>query len=65
MMGVRENFQEEFYYNFPLGNKVSKDHLLRKIKEQAGFSFIYELVKDNYSHTGASSVDPVVVLSLP
>jgi len=55
---------ERWLYGFRLEDKVPKDHLLRKIKTELDFDFIYDLVKDTYSHTGAPSIDPVVVFKL-
>ena len=41
---------------------VPKDHLLRKIEEAIDWSFIYDIVKDRYSHeTGRPSIDPVTL----
>jgi len=64
MMTRRDSFTEELYYGFSLESKVPKDHILRKIKKKIDFSFIYDLVEDKYSHTGAPSIDPVVVFKL-
>lgn len=61
---TRRAGQSKMYYNFSLDEKVPKDHLLRKINEAIDFSFIYPMVKDYYSHTGAPSVDPVVVFKM-
>lgn len=64
MMTKREAFPEELYYGFSLEDKVPDDHLLRRIKECVDFSFVYGLVDKHYSHTGAPSIDPVVVFKL-
>ena len=45
---------------------VPKDHLLRKIEEAIDWSFIYDIVKDRYSHeTGRPSIDPVTLIKIP
>lgn len=47
-----------------LDSLVPSDHLLRKIDETISFDFIYELVEDLYSETGAPSIDPVVLIKI-
>jgi len=64
MMSRRGSKGERFIYGFSLEERVPADHLLRKIAAAIDFSFIYELVADHYSHTGAPSVDPIVVFKL-
>jgi len=64
MLTRKETFEEELFYGFSLDAKVPQDHLLRKIKQAIDFSFIYDLVEDKYSNTGAPSIDPVVVFKL-
>jgi len=61
MMG-RKGFQGKWFYNFSLKNRVPQDHLLRFVAAAVDFSFVRDLVRDTYSHTGAPSVDPVVDL---
>lgn len=63
-MSMGKGSQEEIYTYFSLEDVVPEDHLLRKIKKAVDFSFVYDLVKDLYSHTGAPSIDPVVVFKL-
>ncbi len=42
---------------------VPKDHLLRIIDKAIDWTFIYDLVKDKYSHdTGRPSMDPVTLI---
>jgi len=42
---------------------VPKDHILRDIDRTLDFDFIYDEVKDLYSHdNGRPSVDPVVAI---
>jgi transposase len=43
---------------------IPKDHLLVKIDSLIDFSFVYEIVKDNYSDIGRKSEDPVVLFKL-
>lgn len=63
-MTTSGGFQEEILIHFSLDEVVPEDHLLRKIKKAIDFSFVYDLVRDLYSHTGAPSIDPVVVFKL-
>lgn len=45
---------------------VPKDHLLRKIDKAIDWEFIYDLVKDKYSHeVGRPSIDPVTLIKIP
>lgn len=44
---------------------VTEDHLVGKLDACIDFSFIYDLVKDNYSaETGSPSIDPVVLFKI-
>lgn len=64
MMTRRSKDRERWVYGFSLEDRVPEDHLLRKIKKAIDFNFIYPLVEKHYSHTGAPSIDPVVVFKL-
>lgn len=63
MMGKKER-GEKLYYDFSLDDKVPQDHILRRIAEAVDFSFVHEIARPYYSHTGKPSVDPVVVLKM-
>lgn len=44
---------------------VPEDHIVRKIEAAVDFSFIYDLVRDLYSHeSGRPSIDPVVLFKI-
>jgi len=59
MMGQRK-FNMKTHHNLCLDDLVSPSDLYRKIDDLIDFSFIYELAKESYSHTGQPSLDPVV-----
>jgi transposase len=63
MMGKKER-GEKLYYDFSLEDKVPREHILRQIAEAVDFSFVHEIARPYYSHTGKPSVDPVVVLKM-
>jgi transposase len=63
MMG-RKDFQAKWFYNFSLEDRVPQDHLLRSVAKAVDFSFVRDLVRHTYSHTGTPSVDPVVVFKM-
>lgn len=64
MMTRRDSDSERWIYGFSLDERIPSEHLLRKIKGAIDFDFIYKLVSEHYSHTGAPSVDPVIVFKL-
>lgn len=43
---------------------IPKDRLIVKIDSLIVFSFIYDLVKNNYSDIGRKSADPVILYKL-
>jgi len=63
MMGQRK-FNMKQFHNLSLDDLVSPNDLYRKIDGMIDFSFIYELAKESYSHTGQPSLDPVVFFKI-
>lgn len=63
MMGQKV-FQEKFFYNFSLSQRVPEDHILRKLCEVVDLSFVRGLTAPYYSYTGHPSVDPVVLFKM-
>lgn len=65
MMGHQEDFQPKlFYHQVNLGQRVPKDHTLRRIQEKIDFDFVYGEVKGTYGDNGNVSVPPPVILKL-
>ncbi len=60
----RKGFQGKWFYGFSLEDRVPQDHLLRSVAEAVDFTFVRDLVRHTYSHTGAPSVDPVVIFKM-
>ena len=63
MMG-RRKFNMKQYHKLCLDDLVSPGNLYRRMDEAIDFSFIYDLAKEAYSHTGQPSLDPVVFFKL-
>jgi transposase len=63
MMGQRK-FNMKTHHNLCLDDLVSPNDLYRKIDGLIDFSFIYELAKESYSHTGQPSLDPAVFFKI-
>jgi transposase/uncharacterized protein (UPF0179 family) len=65
MMGQERGFQPKlFYHQINLGQRVPRDHILRKIEEKIDFGFIYAEVKDTYGDNGNVSIPPPVILKM-
>jgi transposase len=43
---------------------IPQDHLVRKIREQIYFDFIYEEAEPYYSKTGRPSINPVYLMNM-
>ena len=63
MMGIK-NSSGKLLYWFSLEDRVPDKHLLRSINDAIDFSFIRTIAEPFYSHTGAPSADPIVVLKM-
>ena len=63
MMRIKQK-ESKLFYNFSLSGRVPNDHFLRKLEETIDLSFIHDLARPYYSHTGQPSVDPVVLLKM-
>jgi transposase len=63
MMGYQRP-QPKLFCQFNLDDRVPANHILRQISEVIDFCFVYEYVRPFYSHTGAPSVDPVVIFKM-
>ena len=62
-MLVQRIFGEEYIMKTP-NEMVPKDHLLRKIKENINFDFIYDIVKPYYSDIGRPGIDPKILFKM-
>jgi len=60
----RKGFQGKWFYNFSLDQRVPENHILRLVSNAIDFSFVRGLVQHTCSHTGAPSVDPVVIFKM-
>lgn len=63
-MLYKNTSQLDFLDEFICNSLIPKDHLLKKIKTQIDFSFIYHLVQGRYRHTGRASKDPVMMVKI-
>jgi len=65
MMGRQQRVQNKlFYTKINLDQRISKDHILRKVIKYIDFDFIYKGVKDKYGSNGNVSVPPPVLLKM-
>lgn len=65
MMGRQSKVQNKLFYTaINLEQRVRKNHILRKVKLQIDFDFIYHEVKDKYGIKGNESVAPPIILKM-
>jgi hypothetical protein len=65
MMGKQQPREAKlFYYGLSLGQRIPRDHLLRKVQTMVDFDFTYALVQKHYGVKGNVSVPPPVLLKL-
>ena len=65
MMGRQSRVQSKLFYTaINLEQRIRKNHILRKVKRNIDFDFIYNEVKDTYGINGNESVAPPVILKM-
>src|SRR5438309_11825835 len=63
MMGQHDRSEALFYY-FRLEDQVPETHLLRLIERHISFAFVRERLRQSYSDTGRTSIDPELLLRI-
>jgi transposase len=64
-MGRQPKVQNKLFYTaIDLEQRVRKNHILRKVKRNIDFDFIYNEVKDKYGINGNESVAPPIILKM-
>lgn len=65
MMGFQKDLQPKlFYHSVNLEKRIPANHILRKMRGQIDFDFIYREVKDLYGGNGNVSVPPPAILKM-
>ena len=65
MMGFQTDLQPKlFYHTINLDERIPANHILRKMRSQIDFDFIYQEVKDLYGGNGNVSVPPPAILKM-
>jgi transposase len=65
MMGRQSKVRNKLFYTaINLEQRVRKNHILRKVKCNIDFDFIYNEVKDKYGINGNESVAPPIILKM-
>ena len=66
MMGWRRGDQASFFYEFRLGDRVPRDHLLRRMDVfvTAALADIHEQLEPYYSEIGRPSIDPELMIRM-
>jgi len=59
-----KNYEERFYINFRLSQRVPKDNFYRRLKGVPDLHFLYKMVIPYYGKEGQKSIDPVVFFKL-
>lgn len=63
MQGKKE-YQEKFFTDFRLSDRIPKENFYRRLKEALDLDFLYPLTKGFYGLSGQKSIDPVVFFKL-
>jgi transposase len=64
MLGERVGEQDRLFYEFDLEERVSADHLLRRIDGVLDLSWLRAELRPFYSHTGRPSVCPELIIRM-
>lgn len=64
MMGPGTGQQDRFFYEFNIEDRISADHLLRRIDTVLDLSWLRTELLPFYSHTGCPSVDPELMIRM-
>ncbi len=62
MLG-RKTLEAKLFYRVSLKERVTEDHLLRRVAAAVDFGFVRRLTARFYGHTGQPGVDPVVLFT--
>jgi transposase len=64
-MGFQKDLQPKlFYHSVNLDERIPANHILRKMRSQIDFDFIYQEVKELYGGNGNVSVPPPAILKM-
>lgn len=64
-MGTSSERQRKlFYYDLDLEKRIPEGHILRKIRKEIDFDFLYQEVRHCYGINGNESVPPPIILKL-
>ena len=65
MMGFQSDQQPKLFYpSINLEQRIPERHVLRRIRSQVDFDFIYDEVRDRYGINGNVSVPPPAILKM-
>jgi transposase len=65
MMGFQSDQQPKLFYpSINLEQRIPDQHVLRRIRSQVDFNFIYDEVRDRYGIKGNVSVPPPAILKM-
>ncbi|MGB5362725.1 MAG: IS1182 family transposase [Aureibaculum sp.] len=63
-MQGKKKYEPKLFVNFYLPDVVPIDNFYRILKSKLDLSFVYDMTKSVYSHTGKPSIDPVVFFKM-
>lgn len=63
-MQGRKNYSEKLFKQFQLSDRVPKDNIYRRLKEELDLEFLRKMTAKYYGSEGQSSIDPIVFFKL-